>query len=236
MKLTDFLDKEYGPGDLVLYAAMSGRCPNMIIGRVTDIYRVYRDPDEFGWVRLDEDAPVPTKTNWKKETSECDTSLRVKIQPLRGARWEQHHDKTYYTDTRSGKRINPDAPSGKHILKDSHYVRAGGTEFDWEAEKAAYDRGQQPGWGYRTHYSFDHEFRKRFHVNHQPLGVVSQHVTGDERCKTQLWYVSRTYQPWVEEHTEGPKPVTIEITGNIVKWEGELPDADVPVPVPGVQG
>lgn len=50
-------------------------------------------------------------------------------------------------------------------------------------------------------------------------------LTEQDAAKIQLWYVSRSYQPWVEKREEGPKPVTIEVIGNIVKWEGELPDA-----------
>lgn len=229
MNLTDFLGKEYGPGDLVLYAAMSGRCPNIILGRVTDIYRVFYDSITYRWKRLAEDEAVPRKLNYKGEDiGECDNALRVKVQPIKGARWEQHHSKTYYIDTRSGKRINPDAPSRKHILKEAHYVFKDGVEYDYEAEKDAYEsRTRAPGM-YRP---FDQVFRQRFHINYGDapgFGVTwvpRYPLTEQDAAKLQLWYVSRSYQPWVEKHEEGPKPVTIEVTGNIVKWEGELPDA-----------
>lgn len=251
MILTDFLGKEYGPGDLVLYAAMSGRCPNIVIGRVEDIYEVYRD-DHCKWKRLAEGElpPFKKKYSWfdadgnmvdkrpesggerRAYTTEEreETFTRVKIQPLRGARWKQHHGRKRYIDTRSGKGINPDAPSGVHVLKDSHFVYADGTEFDWEAEKAKWEARNVGQWRRKT---FDIYFRKRYHINYEKPGSPPRFPLHEsEAAKEQLWYVSRTYQPWVKRVDEGPAPVTLEITDNIVKWEGELPDADVPVQVP----
>lgn len=225
MKLTDFLGHEYGPGDLVVYAAMSGRCANMIFGRVVEIYRVaYVD---FNWVRLDDDEPVPRKIRYDGEDmSEEDTALRVKVQPLRGARWEQHRNRDYYIDTRSGKRIDPDAPSGKHILKPSHYVFADGREYNYEGVQAEYNaRHRGPG----MYLSFDQHFRRICNINYGTPGEFRFPLTPDAAEKQQLWWVRRTYQPWVEKRSDGVKPVTLTVTDNIVKWEGELPDADVPV-------
>lgn len=224
MKLTDFLGKEYGPGDTVIYGAMSGRSVNVVLGRVVDIYRVYRDPEEFGWTKLAEGAPVPTKTNWKNETSECETAIRVKVQPLRAARWKQHHGRKRYIDTRTGKGIDPDARSGKHILKPSHYAYADGTEYLYEDEQAKWESSQLGRYHTTT---FDREFRKRFHINYGETGQPPRYPPDDiNAAKTQLWYVSRTYQPWVQEVRSGPEPVTLEITDNIVKWEGVLPDGE----------
>lgn len=229
MKLTDFLGQEYGPGDLVIYAAHSGRSANIVIGRVTDIYRTaYVD---FRWKRLADDAPVPHRTNYKDEDmGEADTAIRVLVQGMRGARWTQHPDRRYHVDTRTGKRINPD--TSKHILKESHYVFADGTEYDWDGERAKWDAQHAQdmrGWGYRSGHDFEYDhFRKRYHVNYsdRTVGVRNTGTTPAELALQQLWYVRRTYQPWVEERTEGPKPVTLTVTDNIVKWIGELPDAE----------
>jgi len=224
MKLTDFLGHEYGPGDTVIYAAMSGRCPNMIFGRVVDVYRVFRSPETYSWLRLLDDQTPPAKWYGKDAGQPEDVHVRVKVQPLRGARWEQHHTKTYYTDSRSGKRINPDAPSGKHVLKESHYVFADGSKFDWAAEMKTWEQRHNNVFGRLNHETFNYYFRRAYHVNYGEPGKLRYALTPDEMAKTQLWCVHQTYQPWVEKHEEGPKPVTLEITDNIVKWEGELPD------------
>ena len=96
MKLTDFLGKEYGPGDLVIYGAMSGRSINMVVGRVTDIYRVWHNSyyvgERYGWERLADDEPVPHHfTHDGEDLGECSSGHRVKIQPIRGSRWKQHY-------------------------------------------------------------------------------------------------------------------------------------------------
>jgi hypothetical protein len=228
MKLTDFLGRSYGPGDLVIYGAHSGRSINMVIGRVVDIAQKYYSHDTWKWERVT--YPIDAALAAKMKDRDIKTS--VTIQPLRASRWEQHHKRTYYTDSRSGKRINRDAPSGVHVLKESHYVHADGTEFDYEGEGDKYRAGQVGGWSNCTQ-PWDSEFRRRYHVNYEKTPGYHRYPL-DERgaAKHQLWWVRRTYQPWVVEHTEEPKAVSIDITENIVKWEGELPDGPVPVQVP----
>jgi hypothetical protein len=231
VKLTDFLGKEYGPGDLVIYGAMSGRSVNVVVGRVVDIYEVYRDPDKYKWVRVPDSGEVPVKRYGKDAGQPEDTYLRVKVQPIRGARWKQHHGRTRYIDTRTGKGIDPDRGKGfPHILKSSHFVFADGAEYDYEGEKAAWEANRVGQW--REHSDFDRQFRKRFHINYGEVGQHRFPLTHDVEDKLQLWWVSRTYQPWVQKINNGPEPVTLDITDNIVKWEGELPDAEVPVPLP----
>jgi hypothetical protein len=221
VQLTDFLGKEYGPGDLVIYGAMSGRSVNMVVGRVEEVYRVYYDSNRLRWTRLDDGAPeVRHKTN----------AVRVKVQPLRGARWKQHHGRKRYIDTRTGKGINPDAPSGKHLLRESHYVHADGTEFDYAGRKKQWDLAQL---GRIRAYPFEHYgFRAKFHINYGEPGTHRWPLDESQARLTQLWWVSRTYQPWVQDVSKGPEPVTLYETDNIVKWDGELPDADVQLSVP----
>lgn len=225
MKLTDFLGQEYGPGDLVIYGAHSGRSINMVIGRVVDIMQKYYSPDTWKWTRVT--YPVDEMLAEKMKGRDIKTS--VVIQPLRASRWEQHHNRTYYTDSRTGKRINPDAPSGVHVLKESHFVYADGTEYPYDEAKRIYDEREQ---GYRQFgghrgYTFEEEFRKQTHVNYGEVGKPPRYPLGErEAARLQLWWVRRTYQPWVVEHTEEPKAVSIDITDNIVKWGGELPGED----------
>lgn len=228
MKLTDFLGREYGPDDLVIYAAMGGRCPNMVIGRVVEIHRVYRDPDSYKWARLEEGQVVPRKTNWKDEDiGECETELRVLVQPLRSARWEQHHAKSYYIDSRSGRRIDP-GRSKKYVAVPSHFESTEGVTYDYDGEKLAWEQGE----GRYSRNTFDGHFRRTYHINYGEVGSFRFPLTEDVALKPQLWYVSDRYHDWVQEvKAELPKPVTLIITENIVKWEGELPDV-VPVQVP----
>lgn len=219
MKLTDFLGREYGEGDLVIYGAHSGRSINMVIGCVEKIVQKYYDRDKYKWM-----PGAPGAVMGEEEK----TKISVVIQPLRSSRWNQHHDKRYYVDTRNGKRIDPDAPSGKHILKPSHYAFADGTEFDYEGEAAKHaETVKNRAWG-QSDYDYDYYFRRQFHVLHEPLGQPPKYeLTAHQAARETLWWVSRTYQPWVEERTEGPGTVSIDITENIVKWEGALPNAPV---------
>ena len=87
MHLTDFLGKEYGPGDLVIYGAMSGRSVNVCLARVIDIYRVwfncYDEGDRYGWERISYPLNESLLAGRRIAT-------RVKVQPIRAARWTQH--------------------------------------------------------------------------------------------------------------------------------------------------
>lgn len=223
--MKDFLGQEYGPGDLVIYGASGSRCINMVIGRVESITDKYYDNYAMGatftWKPVKPGMELPEKI--QRKTS-------VKVQPLRASRWEQHRQRTYYTDSRTGKRIDPDASSGKHILKESHYVFADGTEFDYAGEKRKWDQRNNNVYGRtsRSDRPFDYYgFRAAYHVSYGEPGSPPRFpLTDTEAGKTQLWWVKRSYQPWVVEHTEGPKAVSIDVTENIVKWNGELPDAD----------
>jgi hypothetical protein len=102
VKTTDWQGQEYGPGDIVLYAAMSGRCVTMVKAEVLDVYRVHRD-DRYSWHRVPDTAGP-----------DGDEQLRVQVKPLGSSRWEQHRGRDYYIDNRTGKRIDP-WRSGKHI-------------------------------------------------------------------------------------------------------------------------
>jgi hypothetical protein len=209
----DFLGHEYGPGDLVIYGAMSGRSVNMVIGRVVEIYASYRSNDTYKMVRLKDGElpPFKSKHGWfdaegnrleqrPEDLSGCEwreyqtdereeTVTKVKIQPVRAARWTQHHGHDYYVDTRSGKRIDP--------WRGTKHIAGGGYEIDTRTGEPVPENNNQLA-GRPGFVSWEH--RK---------------------------YVSVEFQPWVEKRNDGPKPVTIEITDNIVKWEGELP-AEVP--------
>jgi hypothetical protein len=228
LHLTDFLGNYYGPGDLVIYGAMSGRSVNIVIGRVIDIWRVWHNSyyvgERYGWERLSDGEPVPHHYRHDgTDLGECDTGLRVKVQPIRAARWKQHRGRKRYIDTRTGKGINPDMGKGlPHVLKESHYVFADGREFDYAGARATWE-ARQLGRVYRES-SFDYQyFRKYYHVNYGKPGEPPKFpLHEDEAAKEQLWWVSRQYQPWVQEK-HAVEPVTLEITDNIVKWEGELP-------------
>jgi hypothetical protein len=94
--LTDFLGKEYGPGDLVIYGASGGRSITMVVGRVVDIWRVWHNSyyvgGRYGWERLADDDPVPHHfTHDGEDLGECKIGTRVRLQPIRSSRWKQHY-------------------------------------------------------------------------------------------------------------------------------------------------
>src|SRR5687768_17309051 len=57
---------------------------------------------------------------------------KVKLQPIAGSRWSSHSGKTYSVDKRTGKRINPWTPSGKHIKEHSYYLGDDGRKYSQE--------------------------------------------------------------------------------------------------------
>lgn len=178
--MKDWLGREYDVGDLVLYAAMSGRSVTMVLARVT---KILRGP-KYGYA----DYPAD-------ELGEDETEVKVQVQPLKSSRWKQHGIRDYYVDTRTGKRIEPWAGDGKHIVTEGHY-----------RDRNTHER-----------LTFDYSGYPRCPGYYTEAGRRVEH--GDRE------YVLTEYQPWVEHRTEAaPRPVTLSITANIIKWDGELPD------------
>lgn len=87
--MKDWLGKEYGVGDLILYAAMSGRCVTMVLGKVL---RIYQGP-QYGY------------SQYREEDPDYQTETKVQVQPLKASRWKQH-GRTRFIDTRTGKGID----------------------------------------------------------------------------------------------------------------------------------
>jgi len=79
--MTDWLGQAYGVGDTVLYPAMSGRSPQIVMGAVTDIGVWYRG-DDYDWVRAGNDAELSGRSQ---------VQTRVMITPERTSRWQQHY-------------------------------------------------------------------------------------------------------------------------------------------------
>lgn len=255
--MKDFLGQEYGPGDLVVYGAMSGRCVNMIVGRVLDTFSVYESRGSRRWERLTEGELPPFRKahgwldadgnlqengsrgaraaradgwEWREyETADrLEVHPRVRILPLRGARWQQHStSNTYWVDTRTGRRIDP-TRTDKHTAVPCHYEFADGMHFDYEAREAEFNRlsHQNPFRHAAYRNNFDFCFRSTYHVNYwTAVGTFQEpdHRTDEQKAKTQLWRVPDKYKDYVEERREAPKGVLIEVTENIVKFNGELP-------------
>jgi len=125
---------------------------------------------------------------------------RVIVQPLHSSRWKHHYARSSYVDNRTGKGINPDAPSGKHILTPDHYVDAAGNMIPETPDRFT--------------------FRELYYE-------ADSFTAGNPaftRGRKPVWYKAAVYQPWVEKRTEDrPRPVTLQITENIVKWTGPAP-------------
>lgn len=97
MHLTDFMGKQYGPGDTVVYSVTSGRCANLVVATVLDIrmvwFNCYAVGDRYGWETVPEDSKgvadlgsIPELVHDRPPQ----TGYRVKVLPIRGARWRQH--------------------------------------------------------------------------------------------------------------------------------------------------
>lgn len=119
----------------------------------------------------------------------------VTVQPLKSSRWEQHTTKrTRYIDKRTGKGIDPYAPSGKHTEQEAYVTdKRTGERIPEENLKAFIGGGYMP-WKFGTDNPnfVPHEFRE---------------------------YHPTVYMDYVKQVIEdGAKPVTLTITKNIVKW------------------
>jgi hypothetical protein len=194
----DFLGNEYGPGDLVIYGAGSGRSITMVIGRVVKIaQRTQRDYCElengkWGYKHV----PMTDR--------ECKPLYSVRIRPLHSSRWEQHDQRPYYVDSRTGEKIE----RREHVREESHYT------LDSTGERLP------PEASVYMNYLMT---RRSFYPEGQ-FDVVP------EKNPAYIEPYLRTYHPtvyndYVEEREEGARLVTITVTENIVKWSGELPDA-----------
>ncbi len=205
--MKDWLDQEYGVGDLVLYAAGSGRSITMVLARVVSIYKVYRDPDKWGWTRIGVDDDPPFKREWNREiknyvdTSEREeTELRVQVQPLNSSRWTQHHKRTRYIDTRTGKGIDWSVVDKKTGL----YRHCDGGYFE------------NPFTGEKVH---EYEYHSHPELRH--------FRSWDKSSLPYPWKrVERRFKDYVQEIKEEPKPVTLTVTENIVRWSKKLQPVD----------
>jgi hypothetical protein len=192
--MKDFLGNEYGEGDLVIYAAGSGRSITMIVGRVVKIsQRTSKDyckleGDKWGY----RNVPVTDK--------EGNPVYSVRIQPLHSSRWEQHSSRICYVDTRTGKTVDRYA----HVREPGYYTdaRTGARLPD------------------TCHVYYLYKTEKRYGYDEQVPCKNPDYVPPELRT-----YHGTVFEDYIEERREGPKPVTITVTENIVKWSGELPDA-----------
>lgn len=89
--LTDWRGNQFTVGSLVLYPRMSGRSAEIQEATVTDIWMVYRCPENFDWKRLPEGAEPPLGRSWNRvlgdyEMVPAKTELRIKVQPIKSSR------------------------------------------------------------------------------------------------------------------------------------------------------
>lgn len=186
--MKDWLGNEYDVGDLVLYAAMSGRCVTMVLGRVLEIYQGPKYG--YGYKRQD-----------KLDDDEKET--KVKVQPLKSSRWKQHYGRTRYVDTRTGKGIDP-------------YV----TEKTGEYRHRTGGYFENTTTGERVYDVYDKYHPDFQHYHHWDKSTMPP---GWELVKSEL-------KPYVKEIKEPTASVTISITENIVKWDGEIDDPSLAAP------
>jgi len=194
--MKDFLGNEYGPGDLVIYAAASGRSITMVIGRVVKINER---------TEIDYDSPIGGgKRGYNKkpvEDREGNKMVSVTVQPLNSSRWRQHDPRTYYVDKRTGARIKD---RYKHVKEHSYStLNSTGERLPDSCALWTLYKEESTGYGYQVQQPYKNP----------------DYVSSELRT-----YHPTVFEDYVEERDEGPKPVTITVTENIVKWSGELPD------------
>lgn len=122
---------------------------------------------------------------------------KAQIERLEGSRWSASYSgTTRYRDKRTGKGIDPYAPSGKHysVPPRGYYKhRETGEEISEEEFRTRYP-DRYSGW-----HSYSRDDRSRWQGRCEP-GVLHDYV---------------------EEYKAGPKPVTILNVGNIIKVEAK---------------
>jgi hypothetical protein len=192
--MKDFLGNEYGEGDLVIYAAASGRCITMVIGRVVSISQ--RESRDYA------ERPDGTWGYFKVPVTDKDGNpvYSVRVQPLNSSRWEQHSPRIYYVDTRTGKTVD----RYSHVKEHSYSTDAR------TGERLPDICGEYYIWKTERRYGYEERVSCK-----NPDYVLPELRT----------YHPTVFEDYLEERREGPKPVTITVTENIVKWSGELPDA-----------
>ncbi len=77
---TDMLGQTYSPGDLVVYASISGRSPHMVFAKVDQINRVNSKNEDVVVTHYHYDAK--TKKRWTTTTPSC----TVRVIPLESGR------------------------------------------------------------------------------------------------------------------------------------------------------
>ena len=204
MQMKDFLGNEYGVGDKVLYAAMSGRSVTIVLAEVVSITKHYRNIDKWDWVKIGLDEEVPFRTRWNRETRQdeptnerVETEIRVSVQPLNSSRWKQHYGRTRYIDTRTGKGIDPFSGSGKHMVGNYYERQSDGERVYYEDAK---------DWT---------EFTDHYYAGRWYFGAPDAEIPEGWR------WVKQEFKNYVKKIEEGPKPVTLSITDNIVLWQGK---------------
>lgn len=201
--MKDWLGNEFTVGDLVVYAAASGSSITMVLAKVLEIRRVYRN-DDWEWVTLKDEEEAPFLRKWDHELKDYvdrdereETQHRVKVRPIRCSRWKQHYGRTRYIDKRNGKGIDI-------FLRDKEgfFVHREGGYFE------NIHTGERVS-DYSRHSDY------RFHgYRYWDSASIP---TGWKRVEAR----DRDYVERVDEPT---KSVTLTITDNIVKWNGEVND------------
>ncbi len=137
MELTDWRGNTYREGSNVIYAAMSGRSVELQEATVLEIKTVYRDPDQYKWVKLEEHQPIPRQRRWDHDKQEyvyngeeVKTEVRVKLQPTRkGSRNFSMREDSKVT------YIDPEGKEYSYKEMDAVLSAEHGPSLEWGTEK-----------------------------------------------------------------------------------------------------
>lgn len=119
---------------------------------------------------------------------------KVKVQPIGSSRWKQHYGRTRYIDERTGKGIDPFSGKGKHMVGNYYENLTTGERYDYED----WNKGIK-------HPTFP--------------DIISYWEWGAPGKTPEGWcFVKQEFKPYVKKIEDGPGPVTLSITENIVLW------------------
>lgn len=121
----------------------------------------------------------------------------ISVQPVRSSRWAQHHGSVHYLDTRTGKKFSEYAWTDEHIKDVPHWIHK---ETGEREDQYAFSSG-----------AWDAE-RREYVPPRLPFSARANYT-----------YVPRVWEDYMVRVDVPPKPVTLRVTENIVKWDGELP-------------
>lgn len=197
----DFLGNEIEEGTYIVYASGSGHSKNVSLGQILKITPLEWEPHD----------------TQEKMYGDRSRVKSVQVQPVKSSRWQQHHQRTKYIDTRTGKGVD------LWLEKDGVLVHQYGKPQKHRESGEGYTHGEVK--------EFMAEINKpwaEWREKHRGWGYVSNHGVTPQAPKYHsdydyFEYVGYTHQPWIRVEKQPIKPVTLTVVANVIRvdWREE---------------